>query len=120
MPVSASQMRRSSPFSLVSVVTLCLVSHRDGDFPHLTGLNPVQGGADIFYPRLDIRPSVGEQDYDSQAPATEVLLVPHALVGGYHYLVAFLLSAVQQIPVAQLGPPPLPGRIHGVFRKMAA
>ena len=44
-------MRRSSPFSLVSVVTLCLVSHRDGDFLQLSGLR-LSGGVNVSDPRL--------------------------------------------------------------------
>ena len=107
-------------FSLVSVATLCPVSHRDGNFPHFARLYPIEGSADVFYPQFDIKPPVGKQDYDSQLSAAEVLLVPHALVGGYQQLVAFSLGTVQQIPVVQLGPPFLPRRIHGVFRKIAA
>ena len=37
-----------SPFSLVSVVTLCLASHRDGDFLHFSRLNFLNGVADCF------------------------------------------------------------------------
>ena len=53
-PVSASQMRRSSPLSLVSVVTLyALASHRDVDLHRTSpGCALSYSGSNVFDPRL--------------------------------------------------------------------
>ena len=101
-PCGDAQMRLSIPISLVSVVTLCLASHRDVDFPQLSGLRLSDGGSNLFGPRPGVRPSPGEQRDDGQTSACEVLLVPHVPVGGYQQIVALTLRNIQQVSVAQL------------------
>ncbi len=76
--VRDEQMRLSNPFSVVSVVTLCLVSHRDGDFPHFSGLNPLDSGANGFRSLQGIRPGGGKQYDHGQRPMSKVLLISHA------------------------------------------
>ena len=83
-------MRRSSPFSLVSVVTLCLASHRDVDFPQLTGLYPLKGVADGFRLPRYARPCGVHQDDYGHSPIGQVLLVSDALIGGDQDLVSRL------------------------------
>lgn len=89
-------------------------------FPYLSGLYPFQGGAYVVDPRANFRPSIGEQNHSGQSPAANALLMPDALVGGYHHIVAFPLSEIQQVPVAQLGPPLLSGRLYRMLREMLA
>ena len=113
-------MRRSSPFSLVSVVTLSLASNRNGDLPKLPALRLSDGGTNVFDPRPRIGPSPGEQHDDGQSSACEVLLAPDALVGGYQQLVAFILGNIQQVSVAQLRPPSPRRRVHSMFEKEVA
>ena len=101
-PVSAAQMRRSSPFSLVSVVTLSLASNQDGDFPQLSALHLGDGCSNLFDPRPSVRPGPREQHNDGQSSACKVLLVAHVLVGGYQQLETLGFRNIQQVSIAQL------------------
>ena len=65
-------MRLSRPFSVVSVVTLSLASHRDGDFLHLSGLYPLKSIADILHPWLDEGPPVRAGNDQCQVSASQV------------------------------------------------
>ena len=88
----AMQMSRSSPFSVVSVVTLRLFHLLDRDFSQFTGAYFVKDSANLLYTRLDIGPCRGQQDDNRQSLIYEVLLVSHILVSGDEDFVSLLLG----------------------------
>ena len=104
-PVSAAQMRRSSPFSLVSVVTLSLSSHRDGDFPHLPWLYSLEGVADILNLWLYEEPPVRAENEQCQVSAAQVLLMRHVLICGNHDFIPCFLSPIQERAIDKRCPP---------------
>ena len=55
-----------------------------------------------------------------QSLGRKVLLVPHALIGGYEDLVALLLRQIDKVSVIQVGPAFFRGCIHRVSGEMLA
>ena len=104
-PVSAVQMRRSSPLSLVSVVTLSFPPAVYGDFPQLAGLNPLKGGANIVDPWFDERPPIRPENDQREASARDVLLVRHVLICGNHDFIPCFFRPLQQRAIDKRCPP---------------
>ena len=82
--------------SVVSVVTLCLTSHRNGNFPHFTLTYPLESFADIRNPWLNKRPPVRAQNNQGQFSAAQVLLIRHVLICGNDDFIPSFLSPIQQ------------------------
>ena len=84
------------------------------DFPQLSRLHALYRGSNLFDPSKSVRPRPGSQHYDSQLSACKVLLVPHILISGYQQRVAFALSNLKQLSVAQFRPSLPSGSFHHV------
>ena len=94
--------------------------YSDRDFSQFPRSYVSEGGTDFFCSQLDPGPPVGEEDHDGHLPLPEVLLVTHALVGGYHDFVVLSFGVVQQVSISEFGPTPFSGGVHGVFCKVAS
>ena len=115
-----AQMRLSSPFSVVSVVTLCPVSHRDLDFAHFSGLNPFQRlSDDRCSPRYTIPIGVHQHHYGNSS-VRQVLLVSEVLVGGDQHLETGFFGSIQQVPIRQSVPPESSGLFDFMVREATA
>jgi hypothetical protein len=113
-------MRRSSPFSLVSVVTLCLASQRYGNFPHFTGLHPLDGVADSLRSPRYAGPVSVHQDDHGYLPVGHILLVSDALVSGEQNFKTGFLGLAQQDAVGQGVPAAFSGRLDLVSEEPVA
>ena len=90
------------------------------DFPHFSGLYPMQGVADGFHSPRNTRPSGVHQDNHGHPPVRHILLMPDALVRGDQSIESRFFGLIQQIPVGQGVPSVLPGLFDDVTKESAA
>ena len=99
---------------------LSLASHRDGDFPDFSGLNPVKDGANILNPWLDERPPVRPKNDQCEATASDILLVWHVPVRSNHNAIPCFFRPAQQFAIDKRCPPVLFSHVNIVADEVTA